>query len=142
MKNLTYLVVAVLCASCTSNLETSPPSEPVDTTPTTTESSYTPISFELENRDDEPSDAERKRCTDAGGSVMRDGILGVYRCTQNYPDAGQACSNSSECLGRCEVEGLVADDGAATGVCQRTDSPFGCFAIVENGQARPAICVD
>jgi len=142
LKNLAGLIIAFSFAACTSHVETPTPSESSTTATTKTNATYTPITFELENREDEPTDAERMRCTDAGGTVQRDGILGFYRCTQDLPDGGKACSNSSECLGRCLVQGEVADDGTAVGACQRTDSPFGCFSMVENGRATPGFCVD
>ncbi len=87
---------------------------------------------------------ERALCDAAGGEVHRDGLAGFERCTQTYGDAGKSCTDSSDCEGRCEVSGEFSDMGkrGVTGRCQATDSPFGCFQIVENGQATAALCVD
>lgn len=143
LNKLAYTFFAISLAACAHTASKTTPSEPVDVVTTKTDTSgYTPISFDLSGPRAEPSAADAQRCIDAGGKVMRDGILGAYRCTQNYPDAGKACSSSSDCIGQCRVNGVVADDGTAEGACQRTDSPFGCFAIVENGRGGPSICVD
>lgn len=87
--------------------------------------------------------AERAICEAAGGEVRRDGLAGWEQCIQTPPDAGQACSDSSDCLDRCMLVGEFTEYGApATGQCSQSDSPFGCFQTVENGRAEPALCVD
>ena len=90
------------------------------------------------------TDDERALCETAGGEVRRDGMAGWERCIQAYDDAGQSCTDSSDCEGRCQIEGEFSDMGkrGVTGRCQATDSPFGCFQTVENGQATAALCVD
>ncbi|MEZ5998448.1 MAG: hypothetical protein R3B98_07125 [Hyphomonas sp.] len=87
---------------------------------------------------------ERAKCEAAGGEVMMAGLLGHESCVQPYPDAGRACSDASDCLGQCMLDPSadVSMGDPATGTCQRTDSPFGCYATVRNGIAQPALCVD
>lgn len=88
---------------------------------------------------------ERARCEAAGGTVERAGRAGWERCVQSYPDAGKACSDSTECLGECRVPDDKREIKAGTpveGVCQAKDVPFGCHAKVEKGVAGPFICVD
>jgi hypothetical protein len=89
--------------------------------------------------------AERARCEAAGGEVRQAGMLGWQHCIQTYPDAGQACRGSEDCLGQCRLDGTAGavEAGApADGICQGSDEPFGCYTRVENGRATQTICVD
>lgn len=86
---------------------------------------------------------ERDMCEAVGGEVRPDGLAGSEQCIQTMPDAGKACTDSSECLAECKVVGEFVDfNVAAVGQCSQNDSPFGCFQTVEDGLATPAICVD
>ena len=87
---------------------------------------------------------ERKACAAVGGDIVRDGLAGYERCKQTLSDGGKTCSDSSECLGRCEVprDVIVNFDEPVTGQCTANDSPFGCYQAVTNGRAAPPICVD
>ncbi|RCL89640.1 hypothetical protein [Hyphomonas sp.] len=89
--------------------------------------------------------AERAACESAGGRVARDGMRGWEQCIQPFEDAGKACADNADCIGQCRLS--LGDDmpeagKPVTGKCQATDSPFGCYATVENGRATPALCVD
>ena len=89
--------------------------------------------------------SERATCEAAGGTVERVGRAGWEQCVQHYPDAGKACSGSDDCMGECRVRGDGTDIAPGTpveGVCQATDTPFGCYAWVERGVAGPRVCVD
>ena len=89
--------------------------------------------------------AERARCEAAGGVVQQAGRLGWQLCVQSFPDAGQACRGSEDCLGECrlaETAGSVETGTPAKGICQASDEPFGCYTRVEDGKATQAICVD
>ena len=104
---------------------------------------YTKISFGLSGRDEEPSAADKKRCTDVGGRVQRAGLRGVYQCVQTYPDAGKVCRDSDECLGDCRTSDSDAVGKPGTGMCQEVDVPFGCFALVRDGVVDGGmLCVD
>ena len=110
---------------------------PVQETPSTDD--YQRISFEGEAA----TPQERARCEAAGGEVQRAGRLGWEACIQTFADAGDTCSDSSDCLGECRnTDEFVADGAPATGQCAVNDSPFGCHQTIENGIARPALCVD
>ena len=113
---------------------------PQDTTEVQTE--YQRISF----ANVKATDAERNACEAVGGIVRPAGMLGGDHCIQNLPDAGTACSDASDCLARCVIEGNNADGldfGApVTGVCEATDEMFGCTALVNNGQYEGTLCVD
>lgn len=114
--------------------------ETPETTPPAT-SPYTPISFDGEKA----TAQERATCEAAGGEVRQAGLLGWDNCIQPMPDAGQACSNQSDCIDRCmlPIGKEYAEFGEeVTGQCSANDNPFGCYQTVDNGMATPALCVD
>jgi hypothetical protein len=87
---------------------------------------------------------ERAACAAVGGDIVQDGLAGYEMCRQYLRDAGKACSDSSDCLGRCDVPLNVSVDfdEPVTGQCTANDSPFGCYQSVTKGRAAPPICVD
>ncbi|WP_084398778.1 hypothetical protein [Henriciella aquimarina] len=104
-----------------------------------TQGGYARIEFEGETATPE----ERERCEAAGGEVRPAGRMGFEHCIQSFADAGASCSDTSECTGKCLVNGEVVEAGTAiTGQCAKNDDPFGCYQEVEDGTARPGICVD
>ena len=90
--------------------------------------------------------AERQLCESVGGTVRPAGKLQAEHCIQNLADAGKACLNTSDCLGRCVIEGNGADGldfgSPAEGVCEATDEQFGCTALVDGGKYQGTLCVD
>ncbi|MEX1250057.1 MAG: hypothetical protein WEA77_02545 [Hyphomonas sp.] len=87
--------------------------------------------------------AERAACDAAGGVISREGLLGWEHCVQTYPDAGKACIRHDDCLGTCRYEGPpVAPGSTVEGTCQVRDVAFGCYALVDKGKLRHAICAD
>lgn len=92
------------------------------------------------------AEIDQAACQSAGGEVRQEGMLGMYRCVTPYADAGKACRSGAECAGKClappETETGGDPDAEVVGVCQTDDSPFGCYAEVENGKIAHAICVD
>tara|TARA_R110000787_G_scaffold9090_4_gene31969 strand:- start:1780 stop:2199 length:420 start_codon:yes stop_codon:yes gene_type:complete len=89
--------------------------------------------------------AEAARCEVAGGSVEPGGMLGYDQCVQTYADAGMSCMSAADCMGRCLLSPDSDDDVdqmTDDGICQTTDSPFGCYAEVDEGKVQWAICVD
>lgn len=88
--------------------------------------------------------AEKAACDAAGGEVRKDGLRGLERCVQAYPDAGKTCRDEDDCLGGCHAEDMENVDFGAkmTGVCEADDSPFGCFTTIADGRAEAALCVD
>ena len=140
---LKYLIgviaaLGVLTACHTASTPPEVPDASVDATPAD-EAAYERISFEGERA----TQAERAKCEAAGGELHRAGLLGWENCIQPYADAGQTCSDSSDCTGGCRYTGSGASIGeTVTGTCQINDSPFGCFQSVDNGRATPPLCVD
>lgn len=71
-------------------------------------------------------------------------LMGTPACVVNYKDAGESCSDSSECSGRCVTPSMGSTPpGTATkGVCTATSDPCGCFQLVTNGKADHPLCAD
>lgn len=87
---------------------------------------------------------ERASCAAKGGNYTRVGLLGSWACVLPMPDAGKVCSDNADCAGQCifDGQGAPGPDVTVHGLCQRTNSPFGCYSVVEHGHAQPPLCVD
>ncbi len=85
-------------------------------------------------------------CKAKGGEARPEGMLGLPRCVLPYGDAGEVCTDASDCEGRCLADDAITDfdgpDGAMKGLCEADDSPFGCYAEIERGALGAALCVD
>lgn len=88
--------------------------------------------------------SQRAACEAAGGYVERRGRRNAELCVTPFPDAGQACSDGSQCEGDCIFEGNAQQQSGENivGICQRDDALFGCFSTVENGAILRGLCVD
>lgn len=123
MMRLLLIGLAFVLAGCESTSENVPPEQP--------------------NQSGMMSEADKRDCRADGGIVERAGLAGFERCTRPYSDAGEVCTDSSQCEGQCRSDDLDArPHSAVTGVCQANDNPFGCYAEVSNGRIRHALCVD
>lgn len=89
----------------------------------------------------EMSAADRSACTAKGGRVERRGRLGAELCVTPFADAGKACTDKSDCQGKCIATGNSPTPPTA-GQCQADDRLFGCFAEIDGGKAVNALCVD
>ena len=85
---------------------------------------------------------DQAACAAAGGEVRQEGMLGMYRCVTPYADAGKECRSGDECEGKCLSTGDAMTGEEGVGACQANDSPFGCYAEIEDGKVTHAICVD
>ena len=87
-----------------------------------------------------------RACATAGGTIQSRGKASQPTCVLPYTDAGKSCSGKKDCQGRClanEGPGGLPKLGEATaGHCQPDNKLFGCYAEVEGGKAKAAICVD
>jgi hypothetical protein len=89
-----------------------------------------------------------KACTARGGSWQKTGRAGLPACVAAYADAGKACRSGKDCAGDCRIGSGAASmqnspNKKISGACQADDTPFGCYATVENGKIdRPMMCVD
>lgn len=88
--------------------------------------------------------AEKEACSAVGGEILRVGMLGYENCVQTYADAGNVCTDASDCLGLClSPSGVDATPGERmSGECKATDSPFGCYTTIADGRAEGTLCVD
>lgn len=93
----------------------------------------------------EPTAAERQACDARGGRMQRAGMLGRWRCTVSYADAGKRCTDGDQCQGDCllpDGRGPADPNAAVAGQCQADDNPFGCKITVEDGRVGAGLCVD
>lgn len=82
-------------------------------------------------------------CGARGGTLQRVCLMGNTMCVVKYADGGKPCTGKAQCEGQCRLEGPSPLPGArATGVCQLTSDPCGCFTSVEDGKAQATMCVD
>lgn len=88
------------------------------------------------------AEIDQEACAASGGVVRQEGMLGLYRCVKPFADAGKACRSKSDCEGKCLATDDAMPDQEVVGACQAEDSPFGCYAEVEDGKIQAAICVD
>lgn len=72
---------------------------------------------------------DNETCDATGGKVVY-GIIGAV-CAMPTSDAGQSCSDISEC------EGLCLSDGE----CSEWDNNFGCTEVLVEGET-VTICID
>jgi hypothetical protein len=97
-------------------------------------------------RDESLAKIDAEACREGGGEVQMAGMMGLYRCVTPYADAGKVCRDESDCEGRClgddNVTDYTAAPGEQQGVCEQDDSPFGCYSIVNEGDAGAMLCVD
>lgn len=161
---LTVFAAAVLAltASCS---EEKPAEEQPSAAPTGVEtpigaagdSEVLPTSIPVDEEPGEQMTIEQRRaealakidvaaCEQAGGKVQQEGMLGMPRCVTPYKDAGKSCRDGDDCEGKCLGDDAVteynAEPGKLVGVCQANDSPFGCYAEIEDGSTQGMICVD
>ena len=80
---------------------------------------------------------ERHRCEAEGGRFERGGITGALMCFQATPDAGAACTKTTDCTGLC----LARPDGAG-GSCSSEKPLFGCHDMFDENGERATICID
>jgi len=105
---------------------------------------------EIKFKERRATQAERELCTASGGKVVVAGRARYETCEMTYPDAGQVCSDKSDCHGQCvanQTDARRLKDaanlaGQMTGTCQKTNSRFGCHAIVKNGTISATLCID
>ena len=89
------------------------------------------------------SAADKAACTSTGGTVQRRGRLGMEQCVRPFADAGKACTDTSQCEGKCVGSaGSASGNEKVSGQCQADDRLFGCYSEIKDGKAAYAICVD
>lgn len=95
-----------------------------------------------------PAELAAAECNAQGGEIRRVGMMGSEACVIPFADAGQSCSDASDCEGRCllsagAVDPLPEPGTRVGGQCQPTNQPFGCYAEINDGRVDGGfICVD
>ena len=73
-----------------------------------------------------------KVCFMNGGAWIRIGLAQEPACIITYLDAGKVCQSSEECMGKCVIyDPPIQGQPISGGVCKGTNSPFGCYAVIE-----------
>lgn len=115
-------------------------------TPKDTDAGIAPALHEAIRFDGERATrVERAACEAAGGTVGPGGMLGFDQCVQPYADAGTPCKATDDCLGRCLLSpdsDAEPDQPTDDGLCQATDSAFGCMTEVDDGTVQGTLCID
>jgi hypothetical protein len=83
-------------------------------------------------------------CSAAGGKIRNVCRRQVPACVVPFPDAGQRCTDNSQCKGKCIVDSdhVPAPNENVVGRCQQDDDPCGCKIEVVNGKIGGGACVD
>ena len=84
-------------------------------------------------------DTQLATTCEAEGGVPTAGLLG-FVCARPFQDAGQACTDGSQCEGGQCIS--VEDSADYSGQCVPNEPYFGCYRTYEQGQITPALCVD
>jgi putative hemolysin len=129
MKRILIAAAALLAAAC----------QPMPTEDASPDLAQTPAAASAAGTEDAAA------CAAAGGKMLPQGRMQTVRCVITYADAGRRCTTGSDCAGDCRIDDVAnvpAAGADAVGMCQATSSRFGCYTTVEDGKARPTICVD
>lgn len=122
MRSAAVLLFAMIVAGCSSLPPTIPPAQTAIPLP------------------------DAAQCQAQGGEIRPVCRRGTPTCVIAYADAGHACSDSSQCKGRCVVNPqdkfATPASGKAIGVCEADSDRCGCSAEITAGVAKPAMCVD
>jgi hypothetical protein len=141
-----FVALALFCLSaCVQNAAEDGP--PDGNTPAASRAGPSEEKSIAELRAESLAKIDRKACEMKGGTVRQEGMMGLWRCTLPYKDAGKPCRDGDECEGRCianeaSAKSRPSQKGEAIGVCEADDSPFGCYGLVEDGKTEGFICVD
>lgn len=88
-------------------------------------------------------------CEEAGGTWGMFGAFAIEKCRIATSDGGKECSDSSECQSSCivtdwpeiyQMKWSQGESVAMTGTCNDSNLLVGCFAFVEEGLVKGAVC--
>ena len=86
---------------------------------------------------------DQEQCKSEGGAVRGVGMFGTAACVKPFPDAGNICSDKSECQGLCKAPESSIVGSQSTGTCQKdTHDIYGCYDKVEQGIVVGGVCLD
>lgn len=92
----------------------------------------------LVQRGKEPIISTREDCLNQNGLWGRQGLAREESCNLPASDAGENCTSSNQCEGKCVGESI----GATSGQCSTYQKVFGYRPFVENGRVPGILCVD
>ncbi|CAA0125610.1 Uncharacterised protein [BD1-7 clade bacterium] len=82
-------------------------------------------------------------CEAEGGQWQEVGKLQREACILPAKDAGQPCTDGSQCEVACiAVQRRIEAGSKATGQCQQSTQRFGCRTYIKDGVAEPTLCID
>jgi hypothetical protein len=139
MRNLIVLAAFTIAAACAPTPAAAPaPADPAPAAPAA-EAAPTP-----EQSPAPAPIADEASCKTAGGDWRRVCRMGKPACVVTYKDAGEACTDGSQCEGgKCVAEITTATPGAAAaGQCVINSDPCGCKTLITDGKAAASLCVD
>ena len=91
----------------------------------------------------EKLNADEGLCVSHGGAFQRVCMMGNEMCVVRFSDAGETCTDGSQCQsGRCYGDMSASIGAPAEGTCAPTNDPCGCFQRITDGKAEPGLCVD
>ena len=85
---------------------------------------------------DPPTPSEIAECEASGGYIGSGGLF-PWACRHDLPDAGQACTRSTDCEGMCLV-----NPETNRGECAAVSPIFGCVSMLDERGERVEICID
>lgn len=146
------LTLFALLTACTQNTMNE---QKVDNTPSIQEPQEIDIPKSTQNttliardikhpQDENATPDEIAECQKQGGTISKQGLMAHDFCVVEFADKGKVCSDGDDCqAGRCVAENVAdnKENGSAKGVCPSNNVPFGCYAIVNNGNF-DFLCVD
>ncbi|MFZ9396204.1 MAG: hypothetical protein ACO25F_09120 [Erythrobacter sp.] len=88
---------------------------------------------------------EKRACRAEGGKPFTLGPAHGQYCQRRYADGGRACTDSSQCEGKCEAKSMRTDeaenDPPVVGMCQRVYPKQGCTIEVIDGRTPGMACI-
>ena len=87
--------------------------------------------------------SSQEQCEALGGRWGPGGFLQEHRCLLKMKDAGKTCHDNNDCESACVAPNNARAGDRVAGHCfEYNDVRGGCRAYVENGRAKPEVCID
>jgi len=130
---LALLASGTLIAGCIAIPTTTPTSEPTSLStstpaPAPTETPVPPSTTARPTPNPQPLPTNEQDCLKQGGAWGPQGISPKAICDLPTTDAGQPCTDSSQCEGIC-----FASDTGSGGTCSPRRLNFNCYMIMKDG---------
>lgn len=86
---------------------------------------------------------DQEQCRADGGFIRGVGIFGTPARVKPFSDAGEVCSDKSECQGMCKAPEHAVVGSHSTGTCQvDTHDIYGCYEKIERDTVVAGVCLD